>query len=245
MAQEIRNDKITAWLGMRPKMILKMSLDLCMTVIMLFLMAYHLTGDAVHEWLGVSMFVLFIIHNILNFNWYKNLLKGKYTVFRIMQTVINLSVFMCMMCLMISGIIMSSHVFAFLNISRGTSFARIIHLVASHWGFVLMFIHLGLHWGMIMGMMKKALKLKPSVVRTIILRIVAFAIAAYGVYNFIKYDFISYLFLKSMFVFFDYEQALSLFLANYFSMLGLFVFIGYYLTRILQERQPSYPRKSA
>jgi hypothetical protein len=199
-------------------------------------MAYHLTGGAAHEWLGVTMFVLFIIHNILKQNWYRSLLKGKYTPFRIIQTLINLLVFASMSCLIISGVIMSGHVFTFLNISGGMSFARVMHFAASHWGFILMFMHLGLQWGMFIGMFRKVLKISTaSPVRTIILRIITIVIAIYGIYVFIKYDFISYLFLQNLFVFFDYDQPLILFLLDYISMIGLFVFVGYYLTKLLQK----------
>jgi hypothetical protein len=217
-----------------------------MSVIMLFLMAYHLTGSAAHEWLGVTMFVLFIIHNILNQNWYRSLLKGKYTPFRIIQTLINLLVFTSMICLIISGVIMSGHVFTFLNISGGMSLARVMHLAASHWGFVLMFIHLGLHWGMIMGMLRKAFKISTaSSVRKIILRIITLVIAAYGIYVFIKYDFISYLFLQNLFVFFDYDQPLLLFLFDYISMIGLFVFVGYYVSKLLQKMRNDGSQKTS
>ena len=49
------------------------------------------------------MLVLFISHNILNVKWYRNLFKGKYSGFRILQTVVNLALLLCMLSLMISG----------------------------------------------------------------------------------------------------------------------------------------------
>ncbi len=51
---------------MKHKTILKIVVDIGMTVMLLFLMAYELIGEAAHEWLGIGMFVLFIIHHILN-----------------------------------------------------------------------------------------------------------------------------------------------------------------------------------
>jgi hypothetical protein len=52
--------------SMKHKTILKIVVDIGMTVMLLFLMAYELIGEAAHEWLGIGMFVLFIIHHILN-----------------------------------------------------------------------------------------------------------------------------------------------------------------------------------
>ena len=36
--------------------------------------------------------------------------------------------------------------------------ARSMHMAASYWGFVLMSVHLGMHWGMIVGMFRRLLK---------------------------------------------------------------------------------------
>jgi integral membrane sensor domain MASE1 len=95
------------------------------------LMAHMLTGQRVHEWAGTLMFLMFIIHNVLNANWYLKLLRGKYTPQRMLQTVTNLLVFASMLGLMISGIIMSRHVFSFLSINGGMAFARKLHMLSS------------------------------------------------------------------------------------------------------------------
>lgn len=39
----------------------KMAVDLAMTVLLFLLMAYLLVGEAAHEWLGLAMFLLFIL----------------------------------------------------------------------------------------------------------------------------------------------------------------------------------------
>ena len=56
--------------------------DAAMTVVLLFLMAYQVTGEAAHEWIGVSMTILVIVHQILNRKWYGALFKGKYNPYR-------------------------------------------------------------------------------------------------------------------------------------------------------------------
>ena len=97
---------------MKPKMKIKMGIDVSMTVLLLLLMAYQITGQKLHEWFGAGMLVLFLLHNILNIRWYGNLFKGKYTLLRVTQVIINLSVLASMLCLGFSGIVMSRHVFA-------------------------------------------------------------------------------------------------------------------------------------
>lgn len=227
---------------MKPKMIAKICVDIGMTIALLFLMTYELIGQAAHEWLGIGIFVLFILHHILNRKWSGSLLKGKYTPLRIWQTTLVLLVLAAMIGSMVSGVILSRHALSFLPIKGGRSFARSLHMLASYWGFVLMSLHLGLHWRMMMGMAGKMMK-KPSAVRTWTLRILALAIAAYGVYAFIKRDIGSYMLLKIQFVFFDFEEPLIVFLLDYMAIMGLFVFIGHYLTDILKRY--SKKRKTA
>ncbi len=140
---------------MKPKMKIKIGIDFLMTVLLLLLMAYQVVGETLHEWFGAAMLVLFIAHNILNIKWYKNLFHGKYKPVRILGTILNLVVLAALLSLGYSGIVMSRHLFAFLPINRGMALARVMHLAGSYWGFVLISLHLGLHWGMIIGMFRK------------------------------------------------------------------------------------------
>ena len=197
---------------------------------LLFLMAYEMIGQAAHEWLGISIFVLFVIHHVLNRKWCSSLLKGRYTLFRIWQTALILGVFLTMLGSMISGIIISRSVLSFLPISGGQSFGRNLHMISAYWGFILMSLHLGLHWNMMMGMAKKAVK-KPIPMGTWLLRGIGLLIAAYGAYAFLKRDIGIYMLMQSHFVFFDYEEPLIFFLADYIAVMGLFVLIGHYLTK--------------
>ena len=78
---------------------------------------------------------------------YGAIFKGKYNPYRIMQTVINCCILICTIFLMISGIILSNQLFTFLNIQSGLGFARIAHLLSSHWYYLFMSLHIGLHVG--------------------------------------------------------------------------------------------------
>ena len=45
---------------LKPKMVLKLVVDMIMTILLFLLMAYLLVGETVHEWMGLAMFILFI-----------------------------------------------------------------------------------------------------------------------------------------------------------------------------------------
>lgn len=214
----------------------KLVVDLVMTVLLLCQMAYMMIGEAAHEWIGTSMFVLFILHHVLNGKWHRNLIKGRYSGLRIAQTAVGVLMLAAMIGLMLSGIMMSRYVFSFLSIEGSISFARTLHMLASYWGFLLMSIHLGLHWSMILGMARKMRgEKKTSRAGIFLLRLAAAAVSAYGIFAFVKHDLASYLFLKTEFVFFDMSQPLLLFLSEYAAMMGLFVCLAYYGEKLLRR----------
>ena len=179
---------------MKAKMKIKMGIDFLMTVLLFLLMSYQITGQKLHEWFGTGMLVLFLLHNILNIRWYGSLFKGKYTLLRTMQTLINISVLISMLCLGFSGIVLSRHIFAGLPIQGPMATARTMHLAASYWGFVLMSIHLGFHWSMVLGLFRRLCNRKKTpAVFVWLMCFIAIFIAGYGAYRFYKKNILSYM----------------------------------------------------
>lgn len=213
----------------------KIITDIAMTVALLLLMSYGLIGEAAHEWIGVAMFVLFILHHILNSRWNRNLFKGKYTVMRILQTTLVILVLLSMLGSMFSGVILSRHVFSAITIRGWSSFAHNLHMISAYWGFVLMSVHLGLHWNMMIGMVRKLVKNR-SVILEWVLRTIAVLIAGYGMYAFIRRRIGRYMLMRDHFVFFDFDEPLVFFIADYMAVMGLFVFVGHYLSTFLRKK---------
>lgn len=203
---------------------------------MLFMSGYHLWGGIAHEWVGAGIFALFIVHHILNLSFYKNLFKGKFSAYRITLIIIDFFALVVMLALMYSGITMSRHVFTFLKIESGLALARKLHILGSYWGILIMGLHLGLHWSMLLNAADKKLKIKSASKRRSVICFSAGAlIACYGAYVLIKRDFFTYMFLKSEFVFLDYEESKILFYLDCFAVMGLCVFIAHYLSKLLKR----------
>ena len=219
--------------GKRPymnrKMRFKIALDIAMTFGLLFLMGYQLWGEAAHEWVGAGLFILFILHNILNRNWYKNLFRGRYTALRVMQAAVNMLLLISMMCMMYSGIVLSRYAFAFLSIRGGMSLARILHMAGAYWGFVLMAVHLGLHWKMFLGMASRGFNSKTFPWSLcILLPLAGTAIAVYGLSGFIRRVLLTYMLVRTEFVFLDYNEPPLMFYLDYMAMMGLFIYLAHY-----------------
>lgn len=219
---------------MKRKTILKIAVDIGMTVMLLLLMTYELIGAAAHEWLGIGIFGLFVVHHILNRKWIRCVFKGKYAVFRIWQTILVIGILLTMVGSMYSGVILSEHALSFLPIKGGRAFAREVHMISAYWGFVLMSLHLGLHWSMMMGIAKRFVKEFPVAGKWLLCGITAF-VAGYGVYAFIQWEIVRYMFLKNHFAFFDFEEPVIFFLIDYMAVMWCFAWISHYLSKVLKN----------
>ena len=212
---------------MKPKAKIKTAADILMTAAMPVLMCYSIVGEKAHEVVGVTMFCLFILHLILNIGWIKALFKGKYPLKRIVGTLINATVMICMLGLMYSSLVISKHIFTFIRLS-GTMNARTIHLLCAYWGLVLMSVHLGMHISQIAA--RLMLKGKALILT---LRILFGAISVVGVYEFIQLKFMDYLFGKVQFVFIGTSASILMTLLEYTSVMLLFTSAGYLMEKLV------------
>ncbi len=194
-------------------------IDVLMTAALMLQMSMQIT-----EYIGITFVALFLIHSYLNRRWYGALFRGKYNLLRAFSTVVNISLLIAFIMTAFSGIIMSEN-FPALNIESLTSFARVAHLSCAYLSFVLMGLHLGLHWGMIAGRIKS---LWPA--------ILAIIISGYGLYTFINQDIFSYIILRNQFAFIDYEKNFALVILENISMLSFWVLIGYQTSKILTRK---------
>ena len=182
------------------------------------------------------MLVLFLEHHILNRGWYKSLFKGRYTPVRVFQICVDMLLLTAMLAQMYSGIAMSRHVFAFLPIDGGMALARRLHILGAYWGFILMSVHLGLHWNMFLNMTKKKLSFTEKAKGFSGLPfLLGVFISLYGAFVFIDRDFPTYLFLQSECVFLDYGEPIWSFYLDYISLMGFWVFLAHCLSKGLRR----------
>lgn len=225
---------------MGQKQRLKLLVDVLMTIALLLLMAYELIGQTTHEVIGTAMFLLFLFHHALNWSWSRSLLKGRYTPFRVAQTLLVGLILLWMVSQMVSGVLLSRHLYPFLPSVGGTFAARSLHMLGAYWCFVLMSLHLGLHWSVMMAAVKR--RTGPgSLARTILLRGIGGGLAVFGVVAFYRREVGVYLLGQIQFAFFDFEEPLLFFFLDYLAIMGLFVWVGHYLG-LLFRRLPQKQR---
>lgn len=222
---------------MKPTVYSKRIVDAAMYVLFLLLMGQYLLRGAAHEWLGIAVGILFAIHNALNFKWYAALFKGRYTALRIVQTAVNALLIVAVLLCMLSGVLVSQHIFTVGN-GRAIELGRQIHLVATAWAFVLMTVHLGLHWSLFTALAKH-LSLSERAKRQIHLGLClcVAALCLYGLYQFASRRFWEELFhLIDYQKEYDYTQSLPACLAGTLALSVPPIAASHYAKKLLLKR---------
>jgi len=115
---------------------------------------------------------------------------------------------------------MSAHAVPFLYGMAPVSLARKMHLAMSHWSFVLMGLHLGLHIPVMTAKMKIEGKTRTAI------NALFCCLAGTGLFLFLRNGWFDYMFFRAAFAFLDYEKAGALVFLENLIMLLPWAFIG-------------------
>ena len=216
-----------------------MRLEIPLTIFSLLLMGGNMffPWAPAHEIIGVLLVAVWALHVYANRRWFKAVFRGRYNPYRIMQTVVNCGMLICAVFLAISGVMLSNHVFTFLGIESGASFARTAHLLASHWYFVFIALHIGLHVNVIFSRLGVAQFVMKSRGVVVVSRIAVALASAYGVYAFIERGLWKYLTLQQPFFFMDLESGYALFFVDYIAIIVAFAVAIIFISCLTRLRQ--------
>jgi len=220
---------------MSPKAAAGFAVDITMAMLLPVLMAHVLTDNALHEIIGVVLFGLFILHHVLNLDWYGAIFSGRWNAARILFSALNVLLSLAMIGTVISSVMVSRLVFSFLG-ARGGLFARKLHVCTTAWGFLLMAVHLGLHWGMAQGVAKRlAGGAGNNRIQTWALRSMAVLISAYGIIAYHTHDMAARLVMYYGYSFLDPERSRVFYFMDLLAIMGLFTVAGHYGIRWLRK----------
>jgi hypothetical protein len=161
----------------------RLLLDLTSASLLLFGLSYWWLGNTAHELAGATMFLLVILHNVFSRRWWGRLPKARREARGLFNTAVTLLLLGSMLALLVTSVLIS-HTLSDVLSAFGGFTVRQIHTLAAYWAMVIVAIHLGLRWTMIMGAARGLLGVAgPSRPRTVVLRIAAAVIAAHGVWS--------------------------------------------------------------
>jgi len=168
-----------------------------------------ITGNIIHEIIGLAIILLLGSHTFLNIHWCGSFFQQKNRVQRAFNTIIILLLLVSYSSLILSSLMISKSLFSFLEF-KSTLILRQIHTTSAYWFVIFCFIHLGVHWQRFRILFRKIFFrvmnlnfMLPHQLITIFSLLVVF----YAGWVFIHRDIISKLFMTFAFEFWDYEQA--------------------------------------
>jgi len=109
-----------------------------------------ITGIAIHEWLGIALIVVFIVHAVMHFDIVVDIIKDKRTkpsVARQGNLAVDILILITFMVVTVSGLGISGAVLpAFGVYAEGYYFWAPLHSISAKALLALFIIHIALHW---------------------------------------------------------------------------------------------------
>lgn len=203
-------------------------LDALAAGLLLLGFAYWWLGNVVHEVAGTAMFTLLIAHNVFNRRWWGGIPRTR----REPRSVVNLGVTFALLgavlALLVTSVLISNALSPLLPPWGGFT-VRQIHTLAAYWVLVIVAVHLGLRWPMLMGIARNLFGLRqPNVRRTLVLRAIALGVALHGVWSCSVLGLGGKLSMRMTLDWWNFEETVAGFFVHCVAAVGLVIAITYY-----------------
>lgn len=208
-----------------------------MATLLLLSLAYWWLDNVPHEIFGTGLFVLIAWHIAINRSWFTNLFRGRYNGRRVLTVLLHLVLVANMAVLLVTSIVISRSVLAFLPLPNSI-FLREIHWFSAYWVMIVVGMHLGLHWTRVMMLLRSLLGLSPgSAPRSWALRVAAMALAGYGVWSFRVLDVWGKLTFTYSLDFWDFTGSVTPFFGHWAGVIALPAIVTHYWMVVLMTRR--------
>jgi hypothetical protein len=203
---------------------MKLIVDILMFILMTLQFMRGYIPPIFHEISGIVLFVLVIVHLILNKNYIKNLFKGRYNFNRALMAIIAIVFFATFFTSAILGMFSSQEALIFLN--RGNYNINHAHKVISFISLIILSLHLGINFNAMFG------KLFNKYSKTVFY-IVEGVIIICGIYSFIDLDLITLV--SGRFGFSSFDGNPYIIYIEYISVILMITFLTYNVTKLANK----------
>ncbi|SEE66686.1 protein of unknown function [Rhizobiales bacterium GAS188] len=209
----------------------RLTLDFLAAGLLLIGLSYWWLGDTVHEVAGTGMFVLLIAHNLFNRRWYGAAFRTRRDARGTLNVGATLLLLTAMFTLLVTSAVISNTLTKWIP-HRPSFTVRQLHVFAAYWALVIVAIHLGCRWPMIMGVARTLCRIStPSKVRTLGLRIVAAAVALHGLRSWFALGLGTRLTMQVSLDWWNFEDSVTGFFVHCVAIAGLCIAATYYAMR--------------
>lgn len=223
----------------------RLMLDGLAAGLLLLGLSYWWLGNTAHEVAGTAMFLLLIVHNAFNRRWYGKLAKARPEPRNLFNISVTFALLAVMLALLVTSLLISEALPPILPIQGGFT-ARQIHTLAAYWALMIVSIHLGLRWPMIIGVARHSLGIgKASVARTVLLRCTVFLLALHGAWSAWQIGLGAKLSMQMTLDWWDFGSSVLGFFVHCIAVSALVVSAAYYGGNIAKRRRDTVSAKAA
>lgn len=206
---------------------------------------YWWLGNVVHEVAGTAMFLLLIAHNVFNRRWWGGIPKIRRKPRSIFNVGVTFILLGAMLALLVTSVLISNALSPVLPPWGGFT-VRQLHTLAAYWVLIIVAIHLGLRWPMLMGVARNLFGIRaPYALRTLALRIAALAIALHGVWSCTVLGLGGKLSMQMTLDWWNFEESVAGFFAHCAAIAGMVMVVTYYGLKLVQRTQLSTSRRTS
>jgi hypothetical protein len=215
--------------------LLRLVIDGLATGLLLFAFAYFWQGNAAHELTGTAMFLLIVVHNLFHWRWFARLAKKPRAQRGKFNFALTFVLLTGMLALVASSLMISESLFSKLRLDDDFT-VRQIHAGIAYWLLVIVGIHLGLRWPMLMAVTRKLLGIvDPSATRTTVLRIIAIGIAIHGMWSLFALNLHYRLLFQMTLDWWNFEDSVAGFFVHCLAIVGLCIVLTNYTMQWLSQ----------
>lgn len=215
----------------------RLVLDFVAIALIIACLAYWWLDNLYHEIFGTALFALVIVHNVFNRRWYGGVVKRKLDVVRIVNIVTIAALAAGMVVMLATSLLISRDLFPFAAL-EGVFAVREIHMFAGYWVLMIIAVHLGTRWTVVMSAARGLFGLSAAnAVRATVLRLAALTVAAWGIKSSSDMAFGSKLMLTYSLDMWDFSESTLGFFINYGAIVGLYTAITHYVLRAVALRR--------
>lgn len=222
---------------MTPIFLLRLTLDGLAAGLLLFAFSYYWQGNAAHEVAGLSMFMLLVVHGAFHRRWFVGLAKAPRARRGTFNIALTLLLLAGMLVLLATSLVISETVFAELRWDNDFTVRR-LHVGGAYWLLVVVAIHLGLRWPLLMATASRLFGItQPNRARTALLRSIAWGIAGQGVGSAQALSLESKLLFQMSLDWWDFGASVAGFFGHCLALAGLCISATYYAMRCVHRSQ--------
>lgn len=214
---------------MNRQLTLRLALDCTSGGLLLLCMAYWWLGNLTHEVAGTSLFGLLVVHNVLNRRWYASL-RRKQPPRSALDKLLVAALLAAMATLLITSVLISQSVFT--AIAPGDAYAaRRVHVAAAYWAFIVVALHIGIRWRVVLGAMRQcaqALPLRWQPPRAVLALVIA-VLAAAGIYSSFQLGIGGKLVSRVSLDGWDFVESTWAFFIHHLAVVGLYASLAYHV----------------